>query len=142
MPEPEPWKESRLMKKLLRLALVTSVVLGLSVAVALAATNPKPGGTYVGNAGQGRPLTIVVARKPLRKGVYKATFKYCGLKLGIFITHGRFGVHKNAPSIGVPVSDFRALGSFSSPTSAHGRVQLDLTSNCQGQPGDFNLTLR
>ena len=128
------------MKKLTVLLLAVPATLCVSVAIALAAM-PTLGATYVGSAGNGHPVRIRVGAKPMKKGVYRGTFRYCGLKLGIVIVRGHFGVRRTVPSIGVPVTVFRAFGSFDSKQSAHGRVDLDLSSNCQGQPGDWSATL-
>src|SRR5438105_1326385 len=121
------------MKKLAPLLLLIAASLCVSAAIALAAM-PKLGGTYIGSTVKGHTIRIKIAPKPTKKGVYKGTFQYCGLKIGIVIVHGHFGARQTAPSIGVPVTLFRAFGSFSDKQSAHGRVDLDFSSNCKGQP--------
>jgi hypothetical protein len=129
------------MKKLAALLLLTSAALCASAAIALAAM-PKLGGTYVGGTYKHFPIRITIASKPVKKGVYKGTFSYCGYKVGIFIVKGRFGVRKTGPSIGVPVTIFRAFGSFSSRKAVAGKIDLDFTSNCDGQPGTWTATLK
>ena len=129
------------MKKIAPLPLLISAALCVSAAIAIVAV-PKLGGTYVGSTVKGHRIRIKVASKPTKKGVYKGTFQYCGLKIGIVIVHGHFGARQTAPSIGVPVTLFRAFGSFDNKQSAHGRVDLDFSSNCKGQPGDWTATLK
>ena len=129
------------MKKLLRLALVTSAVLSVGVAVAFAAM-PKPGGTYVGGTFKHSHIRITIASKPVKKGVYKGTFSYCGYKVGIFITHGRFGIWKYNVDFGTKVSIFRGKGGFSDRRHAHGTIDEDFTSNCDGLPGSWTATLK
>ncbi|HEY6399221.1 MAG TPA: hypothetical protein VIX82_17385 [Solirubrobacteraceae bacterium] len=129
------------MKKLLRLALVTSAVLCVSVAVALAAM-PKLGGTYVGGTFKHLPVKITIAKKPVKKGVYKGTFSYCGYKVGIFVVKGRFGIWKYNIDLGQKVSIFRGYGSFSDRKHAAGHIDLDFTSNCDGLPGNWSATLK
>ncbi|MDQ6820696.1 MAG: hypothetical protein ACR2L9_09500 [Solirubrobacteraceae bacterium] len=129
------------MKKLLRLALVTSAVLSVGVAVAFAAM-PKLGGTYVGGTFKHSPIRITIASKPVKKGVYKGTFSYCGYKVGIFVVKGRFGIWKYNVDFGQKVSIFRGHGGFSDRQHAHGTIDLDFTSNCDGLPGTWTATLK
>jgi hypothetical protein len=129
------------MKKLVQLLLLTSAVLCVSVAIALAAM-PKLGGRYVGGTYKHFPVRITVASKPLKKGVYKGTFSYCGYKVGIFIVKGHFGVWKWNLDLGQRVSIFRGYGNFTDRQHAHGHIDLDFTSNCDGLPGDWSATLK
>jgi hypothetical protein len=129
------------MKKFARLLLLTSAALCASAAIALAAM-PKLGGTYAGGTFKHFPVRITVASKPLKKGVYKGTFAYCGYKVGIFIVHGHFGIWKYNVDLGQRVSIFRGYGNFTSRQHAHGHIDLDFTSNCDGLPGDWSATLK
>jgi hypothetical protein len=129
------------MKRLAAVLLLTSAVLCASVAIALAAM-PKLGGTYAGGTFKHSPVRIAIAKKPLKKGVYKGTFSYCGYKVGIFVVKGHFGVWKYNVDFGQRVSIFRGYGNFTDRKHAHGHIDLDLTSNCDGLPGDWSATLK
>jgi hypothetical protein len=134
-------RNARLMKKLVRLLLLTSAVLCASVAIALAAM-PKLGGTYVGGTFKHSPVRITIDSKPVKPGVYHGTFKYCGYKVGIFVKKGHFGIWKYNVDFGRRVSIFRGYGSFTDRQHAGGHIDLDFTSNCDGLPGDWSATLK
>jgi hypothetical protein len=129
------------MNKLVRLLLLTSAALCASAAIALAAM-PKLGGTYVGGTYKNFPVRITIDSKPLKNGVYHGTFRYCGYKVGIFVLKGHFGIWKYTVDFGTRVSVFRGYGNFTDKQHAHGHIDLDLTSNCDGQPGDWSATLK
>jgi hypothetical protein len=129
------------MKRILRLMLLTSAALCASVAIALAAM-PKLGGTYAGGTYKHFPVRITIAKKPLKHGVYKGTFSYCHYKVGIFVVKGHFGIWKYNVDFGTRVSVFRGYGNFTDRQHAHGHIDLDLTSNCDGLPGDWSATLK
>lgn len=133
------------MGKRVQTALVVGMLfLGLATAsLALAASpaaQPIPGGTYRGGTAKGGAVKIVVSRHRMKGGVYRATFTYCGLKVGIFIVHGRFGAR--ITTAGGLVTEFRAAGYFKTRKLAVGRINLDFSSRCKGLPGNWSARLK
>lgn len=129
------------MKLLARSLALVLVAVFASASIALAAM-PKLGGTYAGHTFKQFPVRITVAPKRVRKGVYKGTFSYCNIKVGILIVHGRFGVKATENAFSQKILLFKAHGSFISSKLAQGRIDEDFSSSCDGLPGDFSATLK
>ena len=121
-------------------------VLALSAALLLLlwgsamAAAPRPGGIYSGATFKHYPVRIVINKRSVRKGVYRGSFTYCGLTVGITVVRGQFGFRET--TAGGAVSVFRGHGFFSSATRATGRIDLDFTSRCDGLPGAWTATLK
>ena len=106
--------------------------LTLSVAVAGAAI-PKFGGTYVGTSGSHKRIQITVS-----KDGKTGELSYCGYKVGIHIVRDHFGVHKSIAD--GQVSVFRIHGSWKTPQTVSGKIDLDF--GCDGRPGNWSATLK
>ncbi len=122
-----------------RCLILTVFAFATIVAIANAAL-PKPGGTYKGYSNSHEKVSIVVARHPYKHNDYKATLRYCGRKVGIFIVRGGFGVHLS--EAGGAVSVLRMSGHFSSRQKVSGEIQLDFTSGSCSRPGAWSATLQ
>ncbi len=141
------------MKAFARLCTVAVATTGLIAAVALAASPIAPvvGGTYNGASSHHYKIKLVVgkAHRTAAGTEYRLTVTYCG-HVGVTwalpptartpLYH--FSEKVRIATIGVPVTLYRLGGEFTSRTQGQGRIDLNFSSKCDGQPVDWSAKLR
>lgn len=141
------------MKAFARMCTVTGVITGVIVAVAVAASPIAPvvGGTYRGASAHHYRIKLVVgkARRTRAGTEYRLKVTYCShvgatwaLPPTARTPFYHFSERVRVATIGVPVTLYRLDGKFTSRTQAQGRIDLNFSSNCDGQPVDWSATLR
>ena len=141
------------MKAFARICAVAVVITVVIVAVAVAASPIAPvvGGTYRGASAHPYKIKLVVgqARRTKAGTEYRLTVTYCGhvgatwaLPPTARTSFYYFSERVRVATIGVPVTLYRLDGKFTSRTKAQGRIDLNFSSSCDGQPVDWSATLR
>ena len=141
------------MKAFARVCTVAVLITGVIVAVAVAANPIAPviGGTYRGASAHHYKIKLVVGKAHrTRAGTeYRLKVTYCrhvgatwALPPTARTPFYHFAERVRVATIGVPVTLYRLDGKFTSRTQAQGRIDLNFSSNCDGQPVDWSATLR
>jgi hypothetical protein len=131
-------------------ALATTSVIA-AVAVAASPIAPVVGGTYDGASSHHYKIKLVVG-KPRRTSAgteYRLKVTYCGHVSATWALPPtartplyHFSDRVRLATIGVPVTLYRLNGEFTSRTQGQGRIDLNFSSKCDGQPVDWSATLR
>lgn len=141
------------MKAFTRMCTVAVLITGVIVAVAVAASPIAPvvGGTYRGASAHHYKIKLVVGKaRRTRDGTeYRLKVAYCShvgamwaLPPTAHTPSYHFSERVRVATIGVPVTLYRLDGKFTSRTQAQGRIDLNFSSKCDGQPVDWSATLR